>query len=120
MPHIDTLLPLYPDSATRRTLLEQALAQTRTDLADMQRAILARNHAVAWQYVHRAKGTVSFLGSGNALPAFDRLTAALRACDETGIEQAYAPAETALLELESTLRARLDTLRDAPPSSCQE
>ncbi|MBO1111675.1 hypothetical protein [Bordetella petrii] len=117
MPHIDTLLPLYPDTATRRTLLEQALDQTRSDLADTRHAIRARNHAAARQYVHRAKGTVSFLGSGNALPAFDRLTEALRARDEPGIEQAYALVETALLELEAALRARLDALPDAPPAS---
>ncbi len=107
MLHIDALLPLYPDTAARRALLEQALAQIRTDLSDIRHAILAGCPVIARQHAHRAKGTACFLGTHDTLPAFDRLSQALRTGDELRIRQAYVPVESALLELESALRARL-------------
>ncbi|MBV7485603.1 Hpt domain-containing protein [Bordetella sp. BOR01] len=111
MPHIDAVLPLYPDLATRQTLLELAVAQTRTDLADMRRAIDAGDHASARQQVHRAKGTASFLGRGeHEIQAFDLLADALRAQDMTRIGPAFMAVEAALRELEAMLLTRLNQL----------
>ncbi|CAP43178.1 hypothetical protein [Bordetella petrii] len=118
MLHIDALLPLYPDSAARRALLEQALAQIRSDLSDIRHAILAGCLATARQHAHRAKGTACFLGSGDTLPAFDLLSQALRAADQPRIRQAYVPVESALRELESALRARLRAHREQGNTPC--
>jgi len=110
MPHLDALLPLYPDPAIRRALLEQALAQIHADLADMRQAIHADHHADARQYVHRAKGTASFLGGSDSLPAFDQLTAALKAQHRAHIELAFAAVEAVLLQLAAKLQTQLDKL----------
>ncbi|MBO9355284.1 hypothetical protein GG851_14930 [Bordetella petrii] len=112
MPHLDALLPLYPDPAIRRALLEQALAQIHADLADMGQAIHADHHVDARQYVHRAKGTASFLGGSDSLPAFDQLTAALKTQHRPHIEPAFAAVEAALLELAAKLQVQLNKLPD--------
>jgi len=110
MPHIDALLPLYPDAASRRDLLQQALAQIRADLSAIDSAIGTGDHPLARQLTHRAKGTVSFLGNPETLHAFDTLTGALRAGDPVRIGQAYPPVEQGLLELQAILQQRLHTL----------
>jgi len=115
MPHIDAILPLYPDIATRQTLLELATAHARTDLADMRRAIDAGDYASARQQVHRAKGTISFLGHDeHEIHAFDQLTDALRAQDGTRISLAFARVEVAMQALDAMLLAQLKQLLDGP------
>ena len=82
MLHIDTVLSLYPDDATRLSLLSQALAHTQADLDSLRDAIDTGDRNAALQYTHRAKGTASFLGADKqALQQFDLLTRALRNTD---------------------------------------
>jgi len=79
MLNIDTILPLYPDDASRQQLLTQALAQTQTDLAALRLALSAGDRDAALAHTHQAKGTASFLGCDTcALQRFDQLTHALR------------------------------------------
>ena len=84
MPHIDSLLPLYPDDASRRLLLSQALAHIHADMDAMRHALATGDRDTALQYIHKAKGTASFLGGDDqALQPFDQLTRALRNADGT-------------------------------------
>lgn len=79
MLHIDTILSLYPDNATRLLLLSQALAHTQADLASLRHAVDAGDRNAALAHTHRAKGTASFLGADKqALQQFDQLTQVLR------------------------------------------
>lgn len=83
MLHLDAILSLYPDQATQRLLLSQALTHTRHDLIALRDAIDTRDHTAALQHAHRAKGTASFLGADQqALRQFDQLTHALRNPDD--------------------------------------
>jgi len=107
MPHIDTLLPLYPDAAGRSAMLQEALAQVHADLSGMGSAIEAGDYLLARQLTHRAKGTACFLGTADMLRAFDALTDALRARDPVRVGVAYAPVRQGLLELEHILLQRL-------------
>jgi len=110
MPHIDALLPLYPDAAGRHAMLQEALAQVRADLSAMGMAVGAGDYPLARQLTHRAKGTVCFLGTADMPQAFDVLTDALRARDPARIGTAYAPVKQSLLELEHILLQRLRTI----------
>lgn len=111
MPHIDALLPLYPDAAGRQALLEHALAHVRADLTAMRQAIDTDDYAAARQQVHRAKGTLSFLGhDDSAARYFDLLTSALRMQDSAAIESARVPVEMALLDIEAAMLKRLENL----------
>jgi len=114
MPHIDALLPLYPDTATRRTLFELSLVHARTDLAAIRQAIAIGDHTDARQQVHRAKGTVSFLRTdAQALQPLDALTEALRDQDLGRIAQAYPAVEACLLDLEAALLRQLEETHGA-------
>lgn len=125
MLHIDALLALYPDDASRHRLLTQALVHIRADRAALRHAIDTRNITDALQQLHRAKGAVSFLGTGRStLQRFDSLTRILQQAgninDTVGsghicirvendsninreIYAAFSPVESVLLELETTL-----------------
>lgn len=82
MPHIDTVLSLYPDDETRLVLLSQALAHTRADLTSLRDAINTGDRNAALDHTHKAKGTASFLGADkDALQRFDQLTQALKSAD---------------------------------------
>ena len=110
MVHIDTVLSLYPDASTRRRLLEEALAHLHDDLATLRVAVTAGDFRQARQQAHRAKGTASFLGHVHALPAFDRLAAALDTGNARAVGPFYARVEELLLGLEIQLRQHLAAL----------
>lgn len=79
MLNIDSILPLYPDDASRQLLLSQALTQTKTDLAALRCALATGDRDAALAHTHQAKGTVSFLGcDAQVLQRFDQLTHVLR------------------------------------------
>lgn len=79
MLHIDALLALYPDDASRHLLLTQALMHIRADRAALRHAIDTRNITDALQQLHRTKGAVSFLGTDrDTLQRFDPLTRILQ------------------------------------------
>ena len=125
MLHIDALLALYPDDASRHRLLTQALVHIRADQAALRHAIDTRNITDALQQLHRAKGAVSFLGTDRStLQRFDSLTRILQQAgninDTAGaghtcirvenasninreIYAAFKSVESVLLELETTL-----------------
>ncbi|MVW71234.1 MULTISPECIES: hypothetical protein [unclassified Bordetella] len=134
---IDALLPLYPDDASRRQLLTQALAQTRSDITALARARSMQDHDAALQAVHRAKGTASFLGGDEtALRHFDELTRLIKlaqqvsqrpstlssggtrtvstsavSVDDSAVLAAYARVESVLRELESKLQSLMAPYR---------
>lgn len=136
MLQIDTLLPLYPDDASRYAMLEQALTCVRSDLAALRQTIGASDYEAALQHVHRAKGTASFLGGNSqSLQLFDDFTQALkqaiatrrtRHADHTGgarsdstatdirftedthLTSAYRAVESTLHTLESALQLRIN------------
>ncbi|MDM9559277.1 MULTISPECIES: hypothetical protein [Bordetella] len=108
MLNLSTVLALYPDAAGRRAFLELSLAQARADLAAIRQAVAAGDYVEARQQTHRAKGTVSFLGTDpDAMRHLDALTAALRAADPARIALAHAPAEASLQQLEAELLRQL-------------
>ena len=112
MLHIDTLLPLYPDDASRHLLLSQALAHTESDLTAIHHALVSDDRDAALQHVHKAKGTVSFLGGDNyALQQFDLLTRALRMAKNNHALMADAKIHLSFISVESILQELVISLR---------
>ncbi|CAM4100448.1 hypothetical protein [Bordetella muralis] len=135
MLHIDTVLSLYPDDATRLLLLSQALAHTQADLSSLRDAIKTGDRKAALDHTHKAKGTASFLGADKqALQQFDQLTQALKNAngdqpdtalhgDTSGqphtvepmpatVRRAFKAVESILLSLEISIQALVKTLEN--------
>lgn len=121
MLQIETILSLYPDDATRLSLLSQALAHSQADLASLRYAVYTGDRDAALAHTHKAKGTASFLGADKqTLQQFDQLTLLLRNTNDPAIHvampaathHAFQAVESILQDLEMSIQTMINGLEN--------